>query len=202
MEARGGHVDTDRWVAFMLAELASRAGDYAEAARCCEAVLAAIADNAAPWWQSLRAQVKARLAVVVLGRATRNAARSSWARPLDAAAAWREHPALAAVLDACAVYVLSRDQPGAGGRAAAAEQAARLLGAAHGVRGVFDESSLDAPPARAQARAALGPEAFAAAYESALASSGYESAIALARELAHRRLARELGRADSGQARR
>ena len=63
------------------------------------------------------------------------------------------------------------------------EAAARILGTAHAVRGVFDESSLDARPARAQARAALGPEAFAAAYESALAGSSYESAIALAREL-------------------
>jgi tetratricopeptide (TPR) repeat protein len=183
MEARGGHVDSDRWVAFMLAELASRAGDYAEAARCCEGVLAAITDNAAPWWESLRAQVKARMAVVMLRLGHAERCSHLLGEAVTAAAAWREPPALAAVLDACAVYLLSLDRPGPGGRAVAAEQAARLLGTAHGVRGVFDESSLDARPARAQARAALGPEAFAAAYESALAGSGYESAIALAREL-------------------
>ena len=183
MEARGGHVDSDRWVAFMLAELASRAGDYAEAARCCEGVLAAITDNAAPWWESLRAQVKARMAVVMLRLGHAERCSHLLGEAVTAAAAWREPPALAAVLDACAVYLLSLDRPGPGGRAVAAEQAARLLGTAHGVRGVFDESSLDAPPARAQARAALGPEAFAAAYESALAGSGYESAIALVREL-------------------
>jgi predicted ATPase/DNA-binding SARP family transcriptional activator len=183
MEARGGHVDSDRWVAFMLAELASRAGDYAEAARCCEGVLAAITDNAAPWWDSLRAQVKARMAVVNLRLGHAERCSHLLGEALTAAAAWREPPALAAVLDACAVYVLSLDRLGAGGRAVAAEQAARLLGTAHGVRGVFDESSLDARPARAQARAALGPEAFAAAYESALAGGGYESAIALVREL-------------------
>ena len=183
MEARGGHVDSDRWVAFMLAELASRAGDYAEAASCCEGVLAAITDNAAPWWDSLRAQVKARMAVVNLRLGHAERCSHLLGEAVTAAAAWREPPALAAVLDACAVYVLSPDRPGAGGRAVAAEQAARLLGTAHGVRGVFDESSLDARPARAQARAALGPDAFAAAYESALAGSGYESAIALVREL-------------------
>ena len=183
MEARGGHVDSDHWVAFMLAELASRAGDYTEAARYCEGVLAGIADNAAPWWESLRAQVKARMAVVMLRLGHAERCSHLLGDAVTAAAAWREPPALAAVLDACAVYVLSLDRPGAGGRGVAAEQAARLLGTAHGVRGVFDESSLDARPARAQASAALGPEAFAAAYESALAGSGYESAIALVREL-------------------
>jgi hypothetical protein len=146
-------------------------------------VLAAITDNAAPWWESLRAQVKARMAVVMLRLGHAERCSQLLGEAVTAAAAWREPPALAAVLDACAVYLLSLDRPGPGGRAVAAEQAARLLGTAHGVRGVFDESSLDARPARAQARAALSPEAFAAAYESALAGSGYESAIALAREL-------------------
>ncbi len=80
------------------------------------------------------------------------------------------------------LYALGRDSRGEGDRAAAAGQAARLLGAAHAIRGAFDESSLDAPPARAQSRETLGPEAFDAAYESALAST-YESALALAREL-------------------
>jgi predicted ATPase/DNA-binding SARP family transcriptional activator len=182
VEARGGQVDTDRWVAFMLAELASLAGDYAEAARCCEAVLATIAANAARWWQSLRAIVKARLAVAVLKQGQTDRCARLLTESLDATAAWWEHPALAAVLDACAVYALSRDPRGEGNRAAAAGQAARLLGAAHAIRGAFDESSLDAPPTRAKARETLGPEAFDAAYESALAST-YESALVLAREL-------------------
>jgi ATP/maltotriose-dependent transcriptional regulator MalT len=182
MEARGGQVDTDRWVAFMLAELASLAGDYAEAARCCESVLATIAGNAAPWWQSLRAVVKARLAVAVLNQGHAERCTQLLSESLDTTAAWSDHPALAAVLDACAVYALSRDPRGEAGRTAAAEQAARLLGAAHAIRGAFDESSLDAPPARALARAELGPGAFTRTYEPTLAST-YESAIALAREL-------------------
>jgi ATP/maltotriose-dependent transcriptional regulator MalT len=176
IEARGGHVDTDRWVSFMLAELASRAGDYAEAARCCEAVLTTIAPNEARWWQSLRAQVKARLAIALLKQGHQKRCVQLLTESLDAAAAWWEHPALAAVLDACAVYALTRDKEGD------AERSACLLGAAHAIRGAFDESSLDAPPARAAARATLGPDAFDAAYESTLTST-YESALALARGL-------------------
>jgi predicted ATPase/DNA-binding SARP family transcriptional activator len=181
IEARGGYVDTDRWVAFMLAELAALSGDYADAARYCEMVLAGVAENQARWWQSLRAMVKARLAVIVLRLGDPARSVHLLGEALDAAGSWCEHPALAAVLDACAVYVLDRaGQQGAGPHAAG--RAARLLGAAHAVRGAFDESSLDARPARAAARSALGPQAFDAAYESALPST-YESALALARDV-------------------
>jgi predicted ATPase/DNA-binding SARP family transcriptional activator len=174
VSARGGVLDTDRWVMFMQAELAWRDGDYAAAAECCESVLAVIEPTLARWWQSLRAQVKARLALAAgrLGDAGR--CRLLLTEALDAAAAWREHPALAGVLDACAAYALARD--GSSG----AEPAARLLGAAHAVRGAFDESSLDAPPARERAREALGPAAFAAAYA---VDSSYESAIDDARKI-------------------
>ena len=48
------------------------------------------------------------------------------------------------------------------------------------VRGAFDESSLDAPHARAAARGALGPAAFDAAYRSA-AGTTYQTALDLAR---------------------
>jgi hypothetical protein len=60
-----------------------------------------------------------------------------------------------------------------------AEIAARLLGAAHAVRGAFDESSLDAPAARNAARQTLGPVAFDAAYRST-ADSTYQTALELA----------------------
>ena len=191
VEARGGRVDSDRWVQFMLAELASLDGDFAEAARCCEAVLAGITEHQARWWQSLRALVKARLAVAVLKLGDQARSRQLLSEALDAAASWSEHPALAAVLDACAVYVLHRateddadedDANEGGANEGGAERAARLLGAAHAVRGAFDESSLDAPPTREAAKATLGPQAFDAAYESAL-SNTYESALTLAREL-------------------
>jgi len=92
----------------------------------------------------------------------------------DTAAGWVEHPTLAVVLDACAVYAQTRAEN------RDLELSARLLGAAAGVRGAFDESSLDAPRARESAMAALGEEAFARAYTSA-GSTTYESALALAR---------------------
>jgi predicted ATPase/DNA-binding SARP family transcriptional activator len=181
MEARGAQVDSDRWVTFMLAELASLAGDYAEAARCCESVLALISGNQARWWESLRAQVKARLAIGLLKQGHSERCERLLTESLDSATAGSDHPALAAVVDACAVYILARGSRDDGNRKAA-EQAARLLGAAHAIRGAFDESSLDAPPARAEAREALGPEGFDAAYESTLTST-YESALTLVRDL-------------------
>ncbi len=148
--ARGGTVDIDRWVTFMRAELAWREGDLALAARCCTDVLAAIEAHRAAWWEPLRARLRARLALVVLAQGDERRCRDLLAAALDAAAAWTEHPALADVLDACASTLAAtqaRDR---------AELAARLLGAAHAVRGAFDESSPDAPPARAAAQAALG----------------------------------------------
>jgi hypothetical protein len=174
-QVRGSHIGNDRWVEFMRAELAWRQGDYAAAAECCFAVLATIADNRARWWQPLRAQVKARLAMMALRQGDRAASAALLGEALEAAAAWWEHPALAAVLDACAAHLAHRAADGDPSRAAA------LLGAAHAVRGAFDESSLDAPEARETLRAVLGPEAFRAAYDSA-GGLGYDPAVALARE--------------------
>jgi hypothetical protein len=178
---RGADKAGDRWVAFMRAELAWRGDDYAEVVRYCEAVLAAVAAHQAPWWQSLRAQVKARMALAALKLGGSQRCRTLLREALDSAAAWRENPALAVVLDACAVYVLRR---GVQDNLAQddAERAAGLLGAAHAVRGAFDESSLDAPRARDRARRALGSRAFESGYESARTSSNYESAVAFARE--------------------
>ncbi len=155
--ARGGTVDIDRWVTLIRAELAWREGDLALAARYCTDVLAAIEAHRAAWWEPLRARLRARLALVVLAQGDERRCRDLLAAALDASAAWAEHSALADVLDACAYYATHRDR---------AELAARLLGAARAVRGAFDESSPDAPRARAAARAALGEAAFDAAYQS------------------------------------
>ena len=170
--ARGATVDIDRWVTLMRAELAWREGDLALAARCCTEVLAAIETHHAAWWEPLRARLRARLALVVLAQGDEQRCRDLLAAALDASAAWAEHSALAEVLDACAYRAIQRDR---------AELAARLLGAAHAVRGAFDESGPDAPQARAAARAALGEAAFDAAYHSA-AGLTYEASVALARE--------------------
>jgi len=189
--ARGELMDTDRWVTFMRAELAWLAGDYAGAAECCAAVLAVIKDHAAPWWHALRAQVNARFAMAVLRQGDAALCLDLLGQAVDAAAAWQEHPALAFVLDACAEYVIHRGDDGArlaaelraprlAAELLAPRLAAELLGAAHAVRGAFDESSLDAPAAREAARRALGDQAFDAAYQSSRGLS-YEAALALAR---------------------
>ena len=173
---RGSVTDTDRWVAFMRAELAWREGDLPGATRCCVAVLAAIEDHQAPWWQALRAQVKARLAMAALDERDTRRCRALLADALQCAGEWVDRPPLAAVLDAIAAHVLRR------GRDDDAELAARLLGGAHAVRGAFDESSLDAPAARAAARRALGEPAFAAAYQSGR-QLGYAEALSCARDV-------------------
>jgi predicted ATPase/DNA-binding SARP family transcriptional activator len=178
---RGGHNDVDRWLAFMRAELAWREGDLRAAAECCTATLASIEDRGAAWWQSLRAQVKARLAMVALVQGDTERSRELLIDAWRAAGDWVEHPPLAVVLDALAAYVLHRGQDGEGTRADA-EIAATLLGAAHSVRGAFDESSLDAPPARATTSRMLGGPAFGTAYRRGR-ELGYDDALALAGEV-------------------
>jgi hypothetical protein len=174
-------------VTLIRAELACREGDLALAARCCADVLAVIEPYRAVWWGPLRARLHARLAVVVVAKGDERRGRDELAAALDASAAWTDHSALAAVLDACACYLIHRhqatDQATDRARDHArdqAERAARLLGAAHAVRGAFDESSPDAPHARAAARAALGEAAFDAAYQSA-AGLTYEESLDVAR---------------------
>ena len=178
---------------FMRTELAWLEGDLAAVVGYCQGVLTAFDAYQAVWWEPLRARIRARLAMAVLAQGDEARSRELLAAALDAAAAWTEHPPLAAVLDACACYVLRRagttgparnahpaDNAAPAITADQAELAARLLGAAHAVRGAFDESSLDAPQARAAARDALGPAAFDAAYRSA-ADSTYQTALDLGR---------------------
>jgi hypothetical protein len=189
---RGGTVDIDRWVTFIRAELAWREGDLALAARCCADGLAALETYRAVWWEALRARLRARLALVVLAQGDESRCRDLLAAALDATAAWTEHSALADVLDACACHALRPDKTEVArvasvarsvsnvSRPGRAELAARLLGAARAVRGAFDESSPDAPQARATAREILGQAAFDAAYQST-ADLSYEASLALAR---------------------
>jgi hypothetical protein len=194
---RRGQIDIDRWVTFMRTELAWREGDLAAVVDYCLEVLTAFDSYQAIWWEPLRARIRGRLAMAVLAQGDEERCRELLAAALDAAARWTEHPPLAAVLDACACYVLhpaglaltatttdnaTTADNATTDRAITTERAvlaARLLGASHAVRGAFDESSLDAPHARAAARGALGPAAFDAAYRSA-ADSTYQTALDLA----------------------
>jgi hypothetical protein len=173
--AARAHDNTDEWLMLSAAEVEWRAGDLAAAARRCEAALAGVArrDKGTAWWVSVRAQAQARLAMITLetgGDAGR--CRDLLADALPAAAGWVENPPLAAVIDSVAAAVVTRD--------GAADVAATLLGAAHTVRGAFDESSPVAPRTRETARRALGDAAFDGAYsrgreldrEAALALAG------------------------------
>jgi predicted ATPase/DNA-binding SARP family transcriptional activator len=165
-ERSAGLSDVGAWLALVRAELHWREGDMAQAARSCAKILAWLDQKQSSWWDGNRAQVQARLAMVVLREGDRRQCAEVLAAALGTAADWLERPALAAVIDAIAVCALQAD--GASGAAGSREQAvlaATLLGAAHTIRGAFDEGSLDAPAARDTARSLLGPATFRAAYE-------------------------------------
>jgi predicted ATPase/DNA-binding SARP family transcriptional activator len=175
---RGGRLnDAGAWLSLVRAELDWQEGDMAAARRDCEKVLAWLDQKASPWWDGMRAQLEARLAMVVLRDEDRARCRELLGAALRTAMAWVERPALAAVLDAIAAFALQAGEP-ADSREGAVP-AATLLGAAHTIRGAFDEGSLDAPGARSAARGLLGEAGFDAAYERGRAL-GRDEAIAAA----------------------
>jgi predicted ATPase/DNA-binding SARP family transcriptional activator len=168
--------DMGAWLSIVRAELNSREGDLAAAARNCARALAWVAEKQSAWWNGMRAELQVRMAMTVL-RDDQARARDLLGAALRTAADWVERPALAAAIDGIAVFVLRADGPvGASERA---ELAAVLFGAAHGIRGAFDEGSLDAPGARDAARGVLGEAGFEAAYERGRAL-GRDDAIAAA----------------------
>jgi ATP/maltotriose-dependent transcriptional regulator MalT len=176
---RGGRLnDAGAWLALVRAELHWQSDDMAAAGRNCEKVLAWLDRKESPWWDGMRAQLEARLALVALRGGDRTRCRELLAAALGTAAAWVERPALAAVIDAIAALALRAGEP-AGSREGAV-LAATLLGAAHTVRGAFDEGSLDAPPARGAARGVLGEAGFDAAYQHGRALGRDEAVTAAA----------------------
>ena len=170
--------DVGAWLALVRAELNWQEGNMVAAARGCAKVLAWLDEKKeSPWWDGMRAQLQARLAMVVLREGDQVRSRELLAAALGTAAGWVERPALAAVMDAIAVFVLRADGP-----AASPERvrlAATLLGVGHTVRGAFDEGSLDSRGARDAARDVLGAPGFEAAYERGRTLGGDE-ALALA----------------------
>lgn len=149
--------DASTWLNSVATEISCRAGDLGEARRRCENVLAALAGKPAAWWRSYQIAASVRLAMVTLALGDAAGCRGLLGESLRLAADWYEHPPLATVLDAIAAYLLSAGDADAG-------IAAELLGAAHAIRGSFDESSLDAPAARRTAGEILGATAFNSAY--------------------------------------
>jgi hypothetical protein len=176
--------DSAVWFGLVQVEIHVAEGDSAAVVRQCERVLSWLDRRRSAWWQGFRAQVEARLALAVLSTGERARAQALLADALRDAQDWVELPPLADVIDAVAVLALQcwpgrptvlspggtpspgtpladpparLDSPGP-------ECAAALLGAAHSIRGCFDESSLDAPATRDAARARLGADEFAAVY--------------------------------------
>jgi predicted ATPase/DNA-binding SARP family transcriptional activator len=164
------------WLSLIRAELNWREGDLAAAARNCATALAWVEARQSPWWSGMRAELGVRLAMIVLRDGDEARCRELLASALDTAADWVERPTLAAVIDAVAVFVLDTGEPDGW-----PERAATLLGAAHTIRGVFNEGSLDAPGARDAAREVLGQAGFDAAYERGR-TLGRDEAIATAQD--------------------
>jgi predicted ATPase/DNA-binding SARP family transcriptional activator len=169
--------DMGAWLSQVRAELNWHEGDLAAAASSCAEALAWVEERQSPWWSGMRAQLQVRLAMVVLRDGDEARCREVLAAALDTAADWVESQALAAVVDAIAVFALQTSEPGR--RPERAGFAAVLLGAAHTIRGAFDEGSLDAPGARDAARGELGEAGFDAAYDRGRAL-GRDEAIAVA----------------------
>jgi predicted ATPase/DNA-binding SARP family transcriptional activator len=171
-EADRGVVGSDAavWLGLVRAELLAREGDAAAAARQCEKVLSWLERKQTPWFHGFRGLIQARLALAVLADGDVARCRELLATALRDTSGWVELPPLAAVIDAIALYCLGRSDPAL---------AATLLGAAHSVRGVFDEGSLDAPAVREAARGVLGEAGFEAAYERGRALSR-DDALSLA----------------------
>ena len=146
--------DAAAWLGRVRAELYWREGDRKRAIQQCEDVLALIAQKKIAWYDTVRALIMARLAVISLEGGDRARARILLAGALRSSIAWLDHIAIGEVVDAVAVCLL--DDP---------VRAATVLGVAHAVRGEFDAGGLDGPRARQAAREALGLPDFDAAYQ-------------------------------------
>jgi hypothetical protein len=156
--ARGiGHSDSATWLGLIRAELLYREGDTAAAGRICAGLLVQLEERQSQWWVGVQGTIQARLALTALADGDEARCRTLLAEALRTAASWVELPPVADVIDSIAVLALHSGQ--------CATRVATLLGAAHAVRGCFDEGGLDAPAVRDAVRAALGADQFGAAYE-------------------------------------
>jgi tetratricopeptide (TPR) repeat protein len=146
--------DAAAWLGRIRAELYWQEGNREEAIRQCEQVLAFVAGKQVVWYETVRAAVLARLAVLILEGGDRAGARRMLAEALRSSIVWVDHTAIGEVVDAVAVLLL--DDPAS---------AAAVLGVSHALRGEFEEGGFDGPRARRIAREALGLPGFDAAYQ-------------------------------------
>jgi predicted ATPase/DNA-binding SARP family transcriptional activator len=152
-----GPSDSAIWLGLVRAELLYREGDTAAAGRTCSGLLAHMAERQSSWWYGVQAMIQARLALTTLADGDEARCRALLAEALRTATSWVELPPVADVIDAIAVLAQHSGE--------CATAVATLLGAAHAVRGCFDEGGLDAPAVRDSVRAALGADEFGVAYE-------------------------------------
>jgi len=168
--------DSDLWISYVKAELAWLRGDLGEAGQIARQLDARMASKDTTMIGSFRAQAQNRRALVDIRSGNFADGRAGLASALRLARDSMDQSALAVVMDGVAAAGLWTDASRSG-----AERAAVLLGAAHSLRGAFDQSSLDAPEARDTARQALGEAGFEAAYERGR-GLGHEEAFALAED--------------------
>jgi len=152
-----GPSDSATWLGLVRAELLYREGDTAAAGRICAGLLTYLKEKQSSWWFGVHAMIQARLALIMLADGNEARCRALLAEALRTATSWVELPPVADVIDAIAVLARHSGE--------CATRVATLLGAAHAVRGCFDEGGLDAPAVRDAVRADLGADEFGAAYE-------------------------------------
>jgi predicted ATPase/DNA-binding SARP family transcriptional activator len=166
--------ESDLWITYVKAELAWLRGDLTESGQIARELDARMASKDTTMIGNFRAQAQNRSALVDIRSGKLADGRAGLASALRLAHDSQDLSALAVVVDGVAAAGLWTDASRSG-----AERAAVLLGAAHSLRGAFDQSSLDAPEARDTARQALGEAGFEAAYQRGR-DLGHEEAFALA----------------------
>ncbi|MFG1655536.1 BTAD domain-containing putative transcriptional regulator [Micromonospora chersina] len=152
-----GSDETRAALAYGKAELLRAEGDRAGARACLTEGARLVGDRSiAPQWRALNAST---LAVLDAADGDLVSARAGHDQALKLAVGSQDAPVVAAVLVGYADLALRLDRPAA---------AARLLGAATGIRGGPDHAVLDRARVEAAARDALGEAGFAEAYAGGL----------------------------------
>ncbi|MGY0005533.1 AfsR/SARP family transcriptional regulator [Micromonospora sp. I033] len=164
-----GSAETRAAVAYGRAELLRAEGDRAGARACLTEGARLLGDRSiAPQWRALNAST---LAVLDAADGDLVSSRTRHDQALKLAIGSQDAPVVAAVLVGYADLALRLDRPAA---------AARLLGAATGIRGGPDHAVLDRARVEAAARDALGEAGFAEAYAGGLAYRWETAAEAVA----------------------
>src|SRR5262249_19961639 len=142
-----GDSETGLWIAYVKAELAWLRGDVAEAGQIARRLDAQIASKNNAMIGNFLAQARNRSALVDIRSGNLPGGGAGLASALRLAPDSMDLSPLAVVMEAAPAAAVWTAPSRSG-----AEQAAVLLGAAHSLRGAFDQSSLDAPETRDAAR--------------------------------------------------